>query len=83
MQPNSYIKIFIWLHKTEKGIGVILDDRNINSIGVKIKDCKVLGTPYMAVLGDKVETGKVELENVKTGEKEVIEIEELLNKFSK
>ena len=37
----------------------------------------------MAVLGDKVETGKVELENVKTGKKEVIEIEELLNKFSK
>ena len=50
------------------GIGVILDDRNINSIGVKIKDCKVLGTPYMAVIGDKVEKGKIEIENVKTGE---------------
>ena len=36
----------------------------------------------MAVLGDKVEAGKVELENVKTGEKEVITIEELLNKFN-
>lgn len=67
----------------EKGIESILDDRNISSIGVKIKDCKVLGTPYMAVLGDKVETGKVELENVKTGEKEVISIEELIEKFSK
>lgn len=68
---------------SEKGIGVILDDRNIGSIGVKIKDCKVLGTPYMAVLGDKVETGKVELENVRTGEKEVITVEELIKKFSK
>lgn len=68
---------------SEKGIGVIIDDRNIGSIGVKIKDCKVLGTPYMAVLGDKVETGKVELENVKTGEKEVITVEELIKKFSK
>lgn len=67
---------------SEKGIGAILDDRNLNSIGAKIKDCKVLGTPYMAVLGDKVEAGKVELENVKTGEKEVITIEELLNKFN-
>lgn len=67
---------------SEKGIGAILDDRNLNSIGAKIKDCKVLGTPYMAVLGDKVEKGKVELENVKTGEKEVITIEELLNKFN-
>ena len=68
---------------SEKGIGAILDDRNIGSIGVKIKDCKVLGTPYMAVLGDKVEAGKVELENVKTGEKEVISIEELISKLSK
>ena len=67
---------------TDKGIGVILDDRNINSIGVKIKDCKVLGTPYMAVLGDKVENGKIELENVRTGEKEIISIEELINKFN-
>lgn len=68
---------------TEKGIGAILDDRNISSIGVKIKDCKVLGTPYMAVLGDKVESGKVELENVRTGEKEIISIEELVSRFSK
>lgn len=68
---------------SEKGIGAILDDRNIGSIGVKIKDCKVLGTPYMAVLGDKIETGKVELENVRTGEKEVITIEDLISKLSK
>lgn len=68
---------------TEKGIGAILDDRNISSIGVKIKDCKVLGTPYMAVLGDKVEAGKVELENVRTGEKEIVTIEELIEKLSK
>lgn len=68
---------------SQKGIGVILDDRNIGSIGVKIKDCKILGTPYMAVLGDKVESGKVELENVRTGEKEIITIEELINKFAK
>lgn len=67
---------------SERGVGAILDDRNISSIGVKIKDCKVLGTPYMAVLGDKLETGKVELENVKTGEKEIITIEELINKFA-
>ena len=67
----------------ENGIETILDDRNINSIGAKIKDCKVLGTPYMAVLGDKVETGKVELENVKTGEKEVLTFEQVIEKLIK
>ena len=37
----------------------------------------------MAILGDKVENGKVELENVKTGEKEIITIGELINKLKK
>ena len=46
-----------------RGIGTILDDRTTGTIGSKIKDCKVLGTPFMAVIGDKVEKGKVELEN--------------------
>ena len=72
---NLYTKL------SEKGIETILDDRNISSLGVKIKDCKILGTPYMAVLGDKVENGKVELENVRTGQKEIITIEELMNRF--
>lgn len=67
----------------ENGIESILDDRNINSIGAKIKDCKVLGTPYMAVLGDKVETGRVELENVRTGQKEVLTFEQVIEKLIK
>lgn len=52
----------------------ILDDRENVSMGAKIKDCKILGTPYMAILGDKVETGKLELENTKTGEKQIVDI---------
>lgn len=65
----------------EIGIGTILDDREGLTIGAKIKDCKVLGTPYMVVLGDKTEGDNVELENVKTGEKEKLSIEELINKM--
>ena len=63
------------------GVGVILDDRENLSIGAKMKDCKVLGTPYMAVLGEKVENGKVELEDVRSGEKEIISMEELVTKM--
>ena len=47
------------------------------SMGAKMKDCKILGTPYMVILGDKVEDGKAELENTKTGEKEIIEISKI------
>ena len=73
----------LYKKSSENNIESILDDRKIDSIGAKIKDCKVLGTPYMAILGDKVENGKVELENVKTGEKEIITIGELINKLKK
>ena len=37
----------------------------------------------MVVLGDKVESGKMEFENTKTGEKEIITIEELVNKLKR
>lgn len=57
----------------------ILDDRTAVSIGAKIKDCKILGSPYMAILGDKVENGKVELENTLTGEKQIVTLEEAVN----
>lgn len=65
----------------EQGINVIIDDRQNVTMGAKMKDCKVLGTPFMAVLGDKVETGYVEFEDIKTGEKEVIKIEELIDRL--
>lgn len=65
----------------EQGINVIIDDRQNVTMGAKMKDCKVLGTPFMAVLGDKVETGYVEFEDIKTGEKEVISIEELIERL--
>lgn len=67
----------------KKGIQTILDDRESVTIGSKMKDCKVFGTPYMAVLGDKVEKGKVELEEIKTGEKRVLTIQELIEKLEK
>lgn len=59
----------------------ILDDRENMSMGAKIKDCKILGTPYMVILGDKVEEGKAEVENTKTGEKEILDISQIKAKL--
>ena len=53
----------------------IIDDRNNINIGAKIKDAKILGTPYVAILGDKTEKGTFELEETITGKKTIIEIE--------
>ena len=65
----------------ENGVEAILDDRENLNIGSKIKDCKVLGTPYLVVLGDKTEGENLELENVQTGEKETITVDELIKKL--
>lgn len=65
-----------------QGIGAILDDRENLNIGAKIKDCKVLGTPYLLVLGDKQEGDNFELECTRTGEKITLTKTELINKFN-
>ena len=65
----------------KEGINAILDDRENLNIGAKIKDCKVLGTPYLIVLGDKTEGKNLEIENTKTGEKDIITLEELIKKI--
>ena len=65
----------------KNNVGAIIDDRENITIGAKMKDCKVLGTPYLVVIGDKQEGENIELENMKTGEKEVLTIEQLLEKL--
>ena len=63
------------------GTKVILDDRENISIGTKIKDARILGTPYILVLGDKQQGDNLEIENIKTGEKEQTTIKEISRVF--
>ncbi len=64
-------------------IGVIIDDREKITIGSKIKDSKVLGTPYLIVIGDKTDGTDIELEDNKTGEKQKFNnIDELIQFFN-
>lgn len=59
----------------------ILDDREQATIGVKMKDCKILGTPYMAVMGDKVKCGEIEIEDISTGNKTTMLQSELVKRL--
>lgn len=68
---------------TSKGIGAILDDRKDTTIGSSIKDALILGTPYIAILGDKVKQGEIEIESTKTGKNIVIPKQEILNVVNK
>ena len=83
MENAEKVKLATKLYETlkEKNIGAIIDDRENITIGAKMKDCKILGTPYLVVIGDKQEGENIELENMKTGEKEILTIEQLLEKL--
>lgn len=58
----------------------IIDDRDDKKItfGIKINQTKILGTPFICILGNKSEKDEIELEYVKTGEKFFIKIDKLL-----
>ncbi len=61
---------------TDAGIEVVLDDRDERA-GVKFADNDLMGFPYQLVLGKRnVEQGKVELKERKTGDKQLLDIDE-------
>ena len=78
-EEKMNIALNIYNKLNENGVECILDDREKISIGAKIKDCKILGTPYLLVLGDKFEGENLEIEDIKTGEKTIVTIDELVN----
>lgn len=63
----------------QNNINVIIDDRENLSIGARIKDVYVLGTPYIIVLGNNTKEDLYEVENTKTGEKEYLSIDKIIN----
>ncbi|MBP3708369.1 MAG: hypothetical protein J6J36_07235 [Clostridia bacterium] len=60
-----------------KDVDVIIDDVK-GSIGEKIRNAKVLGIPYIAIMGNNTEDGYVEIERTKDGAKKTIKIEDLI-----
>lgn len=66
----------------EKGVSVLYDDRTEVSIGAKIKDCKITGTPYVAVFGRTLDCGYIEVENNLSGEKTNMTIDEFITNFT-
>ena len=61
---------------------IIIDDVK-GSIGEKIRNAKILGIPYIAILGNNTEEGYIEVERTKDGAKKVMKIEELIEEIEK
>ena len=64
------------------GVSILFDDRKDVSIGMKIKDSKICGAPYTVVFGRSLDEGNLEIENNKTGEKQIVNLEDF-EKFCK
>lgn len=69
------------LYKTlrSQGVDVIFDDRKERP-GVMFADMELIGVPHMVVIGEKnLENGEIEYKNRRTGEKQMIAKEQLLD----
>lgn len=67
----------------DNGIKCIIDDRDGRSIGTKLKDVYVLGTPYSIIIGDRTTDNVFEVEDNKTSDKFNMTKEEILEKLTK
>ncbi len=64
-----------------KNIPVIIDDTN-DTIGKKIRNAKILGIPYIAILGNNTQETMIELEKTKDDTKEILTKEQIFEKFT-
>jgi prolyl-tRNA synthetase len=67
---------------TNAGISVLYDDRSERA-GVKFSDMDLIGLPWHVIVGGKTLTnGTVEIKNRRTGEREDLSLDEVINRFS-
>jgi len=64
-----------------KGADVLLDDRDVRP-GAKFADMDLIGTPWQVIVGPKgLATGKAELKNRRSGEREELSLDQVAAKF--
>ena len=73
----------LYKYLLDNNIGAIIDDRENLSIGNRIKDVYVLGTPKIIVLGNKFDGKNYEIEDSKTNTTETVKCEDILKALKK
>jgi len=61
------------------GVEVLYDDRRKVSPGVKFKDAELIGVPTIVVVGRSLAEGTVEVRDRRTGEREDVPVDEVVN----
>lgn len=80
-EDNCEIANKIYEELISSGIKAIIDDRKNLSIGNRINDVYVLGTPKMIVIGSRFDGTNIEIENTKDNTKEVVSIDNIVDYF--
>lgn len=63
----------------ENGFSILFDDRN-ESPGVKFNDADLVGIPYQIIVGEKnAQNNQVEIKERRSGHRDIVKIEELVN----
>lgn len=71
----------LYSYLIENGVSTILDDRENLSIGNRINDVYILGTPKMIILGNQFDGNHYVIEDTRTKEKKSVKYEELLKEI--
>ncbi len=67
-----------------EGFEVLYDDRKDATAGFKFNDADLLGMPVQIILGEKnYKNGKIELKNRRTGEKQIVEFNKIIETIKK
>jgi prolyl-tRNA synthetase len=66
----------------DDGIEVLFDDRKDITPGFKFKDADLLGMPFQVIVGERnLAQGKIEIKDRRTGDRILVEVEEVLEKI--
>ena len=80
-EQNKDNAIELYERLLENNIQCIIDDRKDLILGNKINDVALLGTPKLIVLGNEYDNMNYEIEDIKTGEKDIVKKENIISYF--
>ena len=80
-EQNKDNAIELYERLLKNNIQCIIDDRKDLILGNKINDVALLGTPKLIVLGNEYDNMNYEIEDIKTGEKDIVKKENIISYF--
>lgn len=80
---NKDIAFSIYNDLIDNGIQAIIDDRADLSLGSRINDVYLLGTPKFIVIGNKFDGENIEIENTIDGSKDCVAVSEVVDYFKR